>query len=147
MCLVLSEYSNQPVDMLKVIKMLLVHDIAEIDTGDFFIYSKDDRISAERESEAAERIFGLLPDDLKSGLMALWKEFEEGKTSEARFALAIDRFEPVMQNFFNDAHSWKDNGVCRSRVLEINGRISDGSAELWNCAKAMIDECAEKGLI
>lgn len=95
MALVLAEYANEPIDLSRVVKMLLVHDIVEIDAGDTFIYDDSDPAAkAERERQAAHRIFGLLPADQQQELLALWEEFEARRTADARFAAALDRLQP-----------------------------------------------------
>jgi putative hydrolases of HD superfamily len=147
MAVILSEDSNTPVDPLKVMKMVLVHDIVEIDAGDVLVYSKDEKDTSTKEDKAAKRIFGLLPDDQRDELSGLWREFEEKKTPESKFAFAIDRLEPVMQNFFNDAQAWKENNVPAEKVLEVNEKIHHGSERLWSYAKSLIEECIGKGFI
>jgi putative hydrolases of HD superfamily len=147
MAMILSEHSNSPVDLLKVVKMVLIHDIVEIDAGDKIVYTKNVTETYGQENAAAKRIFGLLPDDQRDELIDLWHEYEDRKTPESRFALAVDRLEPVMQNYYNEAHAWKDNNVKAEKVLEVNKKIGDGSDKLWAYAKSIIEECIGKGLI
>jgi putative hydrolase of HD superfamily len=148
MAILLSEYANAPIDLLKTIKMVLIHDIVEIDAGDIIVYQKDPSKTDEKEAAAANRIFGLLPDDQRSELLELWREFEEKRTPEANFAGAIDRLEPVMQNYFTDAYAWREHHITAARVLETNrGKIGAGSAKLWEYAESIINECIKKGLI
>jgi putative hydrolases of HD superfamily len=146
LAMILSEYANEPVDVCKVIRMALIHDIPEIDNGDVMVYKKSEA-DFENERRAAERIFGLLPDDQRDECLSLWAEFEERKTPEARFAAAIDRIEPVMQNYLNDGCAWKENGIKADRVMDTNKHIDAGSHAIWEYAKSMIDECKNKGLI
>ena len=147
MAILLAEHSNQPIDTTKVVKMVLIHDVVEIDAGDVFVYSKERQNAAEKESVAAERIFGMLPEDQRDELIGLWREFEERKTPEARFAAALDRIEPVMQNYMNRGLSWKENDVKAGQVMQVNSRIGEGSETLWETVRTMIEECIEKGWI
>ena len=146
MAILLSEYANESIDPAKVIKMVLIHDLVEIDAGDVIVYSKNCH-TIDKENLAAERIFGLLPEDQKKEMQELWVEFEERKSPEAKFAAAIDRLEPVMQNCLNEAHAWRANQIKAEQVLNVNARIRDGSEKLWEYAKSIIDGCIEKGLI
>src|SRR5271157_4511307 len=111
MAVLLSGHSASPVDLLKVIKMVLIHDIVEIDAGDRLVYSRKQDETSRDENSAARRIFGLLPDDQRDELIGLWSEFEEGATPESRFAYALDRLEPVMQNYFDRARTWRKHNV------------------------------------
>lgn len=133
MCLILSEYSNNNIDLLKTITMILIHDIVEIDAGDTYAYDYAGIQSQyEREKKAAERIFGLLPDDQRKKYISLWNEFEENKTNEAKFAHTMDNFQPCMLNNETKGKKWKDNNVRLSQILKRNGHTADGSEELWN---------------
>jgi putative hydrolase of HD superfamily len=147
MALVLAEHANEPVDVVKVVKMVLVHDIVEIDAGDYIIYTKLTAEKEAKEKAAAERIFGLLPEEQKDEFYSLWREFEERRTPEAKFAAAIDRLEPVMQNYYTQGAPWRENNVPAEHIYSINHRIAAGSETLWEYAKSLIDECVAKGLI
>jgi putative hydrolases of HD superfamily len=141
MAIILAEHSNEAVDLLKVIKMLLVHDIVEIDAGDVFLFDTTARVNnQEAEIKAAARIFGFLPEDQCVELTSLWKEFEEGNTPEARFAQAIDRLHPVLQNISNGGGSWKEFNVKYESVINKNSAISNGSRFLWDFAERRINE-------
>jgi putative hydrolase of HD superfamily len=146
MAMVLSGYSNVKIDILKTIKMVLIHDIPEIYTGDTMIYAKNPGIQQE-DLDSAKKIFGMLPDGQGNEFLALWVEFESKQTSEAKFAAAIDRLEPVMQNYFTNAAAWKENNVPAEKILKVNEQINNGSEELWKYAKSLIDECVNKRLI
>jgi putative hydrolases of HD superfamily len=146
MALTLAEYSNKPVDVCKIIKMVLIHDIVEIDAGDVMIYMKTGA-DLENEEKAAERIFGILPDDQRTEFIELWKEFEAKESDEATFAAALDRLEPVMQNYMTDASTWQKAGISAERIYEINEHIRNGSERIWEYAKSLIDECVDRGLI
>lgn len=149
MALILQEHANYPgINILKVVKMGLIHDIVEIDAGDTFIYREDlmeEKLRKERK--AAERIFGLLPAEQKEEMIELWQEFEAKETPEAKFAGALDRLGPVLLNYQTHGQSWRENGVPAKRVLEVNSRIGEGSEELWEYAKGLIEDAVAKGYI
>ncbi len=120
-------------DQLKVLKMLLIHDVVEIDAGDVFVYDTAGRAAiAQQEAIAAERIFGLLPPAMGSELLQLWQEFEGRQTAESKFAKAVDRINPVLQNLASNGQSWVENDIARIRVLEMNREIQAASPELWS---------------
>lgn len=145
--LVFSEYANEKIDTSKVIKMLLLHDLVEIEVGDTFLYDDTKRAQAEhREAEAAKKIFGMLPDEQAQDFAILWHEFEGKKTAEARFAKAIDRFAPLLMNYMNDGDVWMQNGISSEQCVKKNIPIKDGSEKLWNYAHALIQSGIEKGL-
>lgn len=140
MVLILCEHSNQEIDLLKVIKMVLIHDIVEIDSGDIFIYDTNkNHNNTHEELKAAQRIFGLLPKEQADDLIDLWLEFEEGKTKEAKFAKAMDRLEPILQNISNNGGTWKEYKVSHQKVYQKTQSIEKGSEELWSYSKQMID--------
>ena len=147
--IILSEYSNvRSFDVLKTIKMVLIHDIVEIDAGDTFCYDVHDRImKVEREREAAKRIFSILPEEQTKEFIDLWEEFEGMSTPEARFAASVDRLQPLLLNFYSEGHAWRKHGVKKSQVIERNHHIEKGSAELWKFAEALINESVEKGYL
>ena len=146
MAILLAEYSNDPIDVSRVIKMVLIHDIVEIDAGDTYLY---DAVAAmdktQRERAAADRLFGMLPEDQGQELKVLWDEFESCKTPEARFASTLDRFIPQLHNYHTRGKSWKEHGITVDRVLERNACIADGSTRLWEWAQALLGEAAAKG--
>lgn len=148
MALVLGEYSNEPIDISKVIKMVLIHDIVEIDAGDVIVYdSKMRSLAREKENIAAERIFGILPEDQKQEFIELWKEFEEKKTFESKFAAAIDRFEPILQNHLSDYYTWRTHGIAYAQLLDKNQHIQDGSKIIWDVVERIFLEAKEKAAI
>lgn len=148
LAMTLAEHSNQPVDLLRVIRMLLIHDIVEIDAGDTFAYDEAGMATQhERESIAASRIFGLLPPDQASDFRALWDEFETGRTAEAALAAAVDRLHAVLLSMASDCSEWRRHGVTHERVLQRNRRIGDGSDVLWTHAQALIDGALKAGLL
>ncbi|MFC0215642.1 HD family hydrolase [Paenibacillus chartarius] len=149
MAIVLAEHANVPeLDLTRVVKMLLIHDVVEIDAGDTFAYDvKGHEDKAEREQMAADRLFGMLPEEQRDELMALWHEFEANETPEARFALALDRLHPMLLNFHNNGQSWRENGITHDRVLARNSVIENGSEALWAYAKRMVEEALAKGIL
>jgi len=141
------EYADDPnVDLLRVIKMLLVHDLVEIDAGDTYAY--DDaacRDQAEREVKAAERVFGLLPSDQEAEFRSLWDEFEARTTPEARYAAALDRFQPLLHNYLTGGRAWREHGVTSDRVRARNRPVGDGAPVLWQHAEDLIRDAVAKG--
>ncbi|WP_074406226.1 MULTISPECIES: HD domain-containing protein [Aquimarina] len=140
MALVLVEHSNTSIDILKVLKMVLIHDIVEIDTGDIFIYdTTKNHTNTEEELKSAKRIFGILPEEQSKELIEIWLEFEEGKTDEAKFAKALDRFEPTLQNDSNSGGTWHDFDVEYQKVHEKTKTINKGSNSLWEYSETLIN--------
>lgn len=149
MAMILHEHANEPKpDLLKSLKMLLIHDLVEIDAGDTFAYDeKGLEGKYDREMAAAQRIFGILPDDQKQECIVLWEEFEARETSESRFASAVDRLQPMLLNFENEGQSWNEHGITSDRVLARNRQIGEGASELWSYAERLVAEAVEKGFI
>ncbi|MCX2792507.1 HD domain-containing protein [Vibrio sp. Sgm 5] len=146
MAVLMQEHANAPVDIGRVMKMLLIHDVVEIDAGDTFVYDvAASKEQEEKELKAAERLFGMLPSDQSSELLALWNEFEAAQTDDAKYAKALDRLIPMLLNYHNDGQSWIENGVTREQALTVNKRIELGSATLWDKAKELIEGATEKG--
>lgn len=139
LAIVLSEYANEPVDVLHVVKMLLIHDVVEIDAGDTFCYDETAGMDKEeREQVAADRLFVLLPDDQAREFRALWDEFEAAETPEAKFANALDRVQPVLLNYRSGGGTWKQFNVTIEQIMKRNSPIARGSTVLWEHAEAMI---------
>lgn len=148
MALTLAEHADAALDTLRVLKMLLVHDIVEIDSGDTYIYDQaGNSTKAAREQEAAARIFGLLPSDQSAELQELWHEFEARETPEARFAAALDRLMPLLHNYHTGGRSWQEHGITKQQVLTLNRHIADGSETLWEYAEALIEDAAARGYL
>ncbi len=148
MAIVLVEHSDKPIDLLKVLKMVLIHDIVEIDAGDTFIYSTTkDHNNTEEELAAAKRIFGILPEEQAKEMIGIWKEFEEGETDEAKFAKSLDRLEPLLQNASNSGGTWVEYDVPYQKVYEKKKEIKESSTTLWKYAESLIDEGVEKGFL
>ncbi|HOS30804.1 MAG TPA: HD domain-containing protein [Treponemataceae bacterium] len=147
MAILLREYANFSIDIEKVVLMLLIHDIVEIDAGDTFLYAADRKDAHIKEEKAADRIFGILEQDQKERYISLWKEFEDKKTNEAKFAVVFDRLEPLLQNYITEGFTWKKNGVTYDMVYEVNKHIAEGSKEIWDFILAMLDSAVEKGYL
>jgi len=148
MTIVLAQHSDKPVDVLKVLKMVLIHDIVEIDAGDTFIYdTKKDHTNTDEELAAAKRIFGLLPEEQAAEFIAIWQEFEEGKTGEAKFARSMDRLEPLLQNTSNNGGTWREFDVPYRKVYDKKKVIREGSSTIWEYAEGLINESVEKGIL
>jgi putative hydrolase of HD superfamily len=148
MTIVLAEHSDKPIDVLKVLKMVLIHDIVEIDSGDVFIYdSLKNHTNTDEELIAAKRIFGILPTEQAEGFIAIWKEFEDGITDEAKFAKAMDRFEPLLQNTSNNGGTWTEFNVPYQQVYDKKKAIQSGSSSIWNYAENLLNESVERGIL
>lgn len=148
MVILLSEYSNIGIDLLRAVKMALIHDIVEIEVGDTFCYDVHDREEKTlREREAVSRIFGILPEIQVNEFRLLWEEFERMETPEARFAAAVDRLQPLILNYNTKGHAWLEHGVTKSQVIERNRHIAKGSTRLWEFAKQLIDDSVQRGYL
>jgi putative hydrolase of HD superfamily len=148
MAMLLAEYSNEPLDVSRVIKMVLIHDIVEIDAGDTFVYDSAAMAGKEeRERVAADRLFGILPADQGGELRRLWDEFEARITPEARFAYALDRLAPQLHNYYTNGGSWKEHGISKDRVVARNADMSEGSASLWEWTKRLLEDAESKGFL
>ncbi|MDY6329141.1 MAG: HD domain-containing protein [Lachnospiraceae bacterium] len=149
MALILSEYANEEIDVLRTISMILIHDVVEIDAGDTYAYDENGKKSQrEREVKAAERLFGMLPKDQAVKFRNLWEEFEAQETKEAKFARTMDNIQPVVLNDASDGKSWVEHGVHLSQILNRNKNTAKGSEVIWNYAKEnFIDENVRKGNI
>lgn len=136
MTLLLSEYSNEEIDVLKTIRMILIHDVVEIDAGDTYAYDEVAKTTQrEREERAADRLFGILPEDQAKEMRTLWEEFEAGETKEAKFARTMDNFQPMMLNDATDGKAWVEHQVAVSKILKRNERTPRGSKKLWEYGK------------
>jgi putative hydrolase of HD superfamily len=146
LAVLLVENAAEQVDLLRVLKMLLVHDVVEIDAGDTFCYDAAANLDkAEREERAADRLFGLLPPDQARELRALWDEFEERESAEARFAAALDRLQPMLHNYLTAGHSWREHGVVRAQVVERNQPMAEGAPSLWRFAQRFVQDAVDRG--
>lgn len=149
MIILLQEYANEKVDVLRTVTMALLHDVIEIDAGDTYAYDEQAKLDQrEREVKAADRIFNLLPEDQAKKLREIWDEFEAQETKEAKFARTMDHIQPLMLNALSGGVSWKEHGVRESQILKRNERTADGSKALWEYAKAAyLDPNVENGKI
>ncbi|MGJ1364319.1 HD domain-containing protein [Sphingobacterium spiritivorum] len=148
MAIVLAGHSNEKIDLLKVLKMVLIHDIVEIDAGDTFIYDmQKNHSNTDEERQAANRIFGLLPVEQGQELIAVWEEFEAGETPEAKFARAMDRLEPLLQNSSNNGGTWNEPGVNYTKVYTKKSIIKEGAEKIWEYAETLINEGVKNGVL
>lgn len=146
MAVLLKEYSNEDVDLAKVIPMVLIHDLVEIDAGDTYAYDEAGaKTKQERETKAADRIFGLLPDDQGTWFRELWEEFEAYETAEAKFAHVLDNAQPLFLNDASNGRSWAEHGVHKSQIYKRNEHTSEGSREIWEYMKKPVDKHIQLG--
>ena len=149
MTILLSEYSNGEIDVLQTVTMLLIHDIVEIDAGDTYAYDEEGKkTQRQREEKAADRIFGILPEDQQKKFREIWEEFEAGETPEAKFARTMDNIQPMMLNDATGGKAWMEHGVKLAQIMGRNKVTPDGSKILWDYARQEIIEAnVEKGTI
>lgn len=141
MAVLLKEYSNEEADLAKVIPMVLIHDLVEIDAGDTYAYDEAGAATKkERETKAADRIFGLLPEDQGAWFRALWEEFEAYETPEAKFAHVLDNCQPLLLNDASDGKSWAEHKVKKSQIYKRNEHTPEGSREIWKYMKELVDK-------
>lgn len=142
----LAEYSPEPVDLLRVVRMVLVHDLVEIDAGDTFAYDAAGYADKEeRERKAAQRIFGLLPEDQRAAIWSLWEEFEAMATAESRFANALDRVQPLLLNYHTGGGSWAKHRVTRAQVFKRMEPVKHGAPALWPVIERIVEDAYRKG--
>jgi putative hydrolase of HD superfamily len=148
LAMVLGEYAKPEVNMNRVIRLLLVHDIVEIDAGDTFLYDQvNNESKTEREMQAAKRIYGLLPEDTSAELFALWQEFEARETPDAIFASALDRLQPMLHNYFSGGGTWVEYKLSFEQVSSRKKMIQDASEELWAFTEKMIQDAKARGYL
>ena len=148
MAYLLQEYSNEPVDVLRVIMMCLIHDVVEIDAGDTYAYDEEGlKTQQAREDAAKERIYSLLPPDQKQKLIAIFDEFEENRTPEAKFAHAMDNFQPLLLNHSNDGGDWQEHQVNEKQVYARQSKTREGSEVLYELTDRILQENISKGYI
>ncbi len=146
--LMLKDYSNEPIDIEKVIKMLLIHDLGEIDAGDKIIYESETSAQKGEEENGVVRLLSYLSEQQASFYLSLWQEFEKGESAEAKFAKAIDRVPPLLHNINGEAHSWKEHHVSKETVLGFNSqRISAGSTPLWEAVESRLNQAFDDGIL
>lgn len=148
MCLMFQEYANTPIDVLRAMEMVLVHDVVEIDAGDTYAYDDTGNATkAEREQKAANRIFSILPKDQALYFRNLWEEFETGETNEAKYAMTMDKVQPLLLNDKTDGQMWRSHQVTKSQIMKRNAHTGDGAEALWQYALQKIKENIQKGNI
>jgi putative hydrolase of HD superfamily len=148
MAVVLAEYAPVGADLLRAVKMLLIHDLVEIDAGDTFCYDVQGNLDkAEREQRAADRIFGLLPADQAEELRQLWDEFETQQTPTSHFAAALDRMQPILHNQKNQGGTWRENGITQAQVMKRVAPVEIGAPQLWDYIQQVIGDCIVAGYL
>ena len=149
MVLILSEYAKDTdIDLFRVMKILLVHDLIEIDAGDTYCYDEQGRQDQSvREENAADRIFNILPADQSKMLRQLWDEFEDKRTPESRFANALDRVQPFLHNYFTRGQTWQENDIKSAQVKLRMKPVDDGAPILWDYVSSLIDNAVDKGFL
>lgn len=143
--LMLKDYANDKINIDRVIKMLLIHDLGEIDAGDTIIYSSETKPVKDSEEAGLRRVLGLLPAGVADQYVELWQEFELGESSDAKYANAIDRVPPLLHNLHGDGHSWRKHNIDPEKVLSVNSRIAKGSDRLWEVMKSKINDVVVGG--
>ncbi len=145
LAMLMAEHANKPVDAVKIIKMVLIHDVVEIDAGDTYCYDTEGcKTKADREEKAAQRIFGLLPDDQKKEFYDLWREFEDSETDDARFAAVLDRVQPLLLNYTKGGISWKEHGIAKEQVMGRNKEYFGESDEIAELIVSVIEDAYDK---
>lgn len=149
MAIILSEYSStKELNILRVLKMLLIHDLVEIHAGDTFCYDvQGNADKLDREIKAANKLFSILPSDQAQEMMDLWQEFETMATPEACFAASLDRLQPLLLNYHTYGHTWKKPGISSEKVLQRNKVLEDNAPQLWKYVKELIKDCIQKGYL
>ncbi len=148
MAFMLADYANQTIDVLKTVKMVLLHDVIEIDAGDTYAYDTEaNKTKRDREVKAADRIYGLLPERQKQEYRALWEEFEAMETPEAKFANTLDKVQPVLLNNASGGRSWREHQIKVDQIMARNERTHEGSETLWSYIRNLIEENIKKGNI
>lgn len=149
MAILLSEYfADKDIDVLKVLKMVLIHDLVEIDAGDTFCYDeKGYEDKEEREQKAANRLFSILPSEQAQEIRDIWNEFEKLNTAESRFAACLDRLQPLILNYNTKGHTWQKPGVTSTKVLKRNELLKKNAPELWEFANEVIEDSIKKGYL
>ncbi len=143
----LKDYANESINIDRVIKMLLIHDLGEIDVGDTIIYASETKELKEKEEAGVKRVLELLPSGKSAEYLTLWREFEYGDSSDAKFAKAIDRVPPLLHNLNGKGHSWSKHNVPKEKVFDLNSRIAKGSQPLWDVLKSKLDKAVEEGIL
>lgn len=145
--LMLKDCANDQIDIDRVLKMLLIHDLGEIDAGDTIVYASDAEDVKAKEQAGIKRLFSMLPEDQATQYESLWIEFEKGDTADALYARAIDRIPPLLQNLHGNGHSWREHSIPLDKILAVNSRIAQGSDRLWEVMRRKIGSAIDAGLL
>jgi len=145
--LMLKDHANDSIDIDRVIKMLLIHDLGEIDAGDTIVYASNSAGVKEKEEAGVNRLFAMLPEGQAEQYKSLWDEFEEGMTADAVYARAIDRLPPLLHNLHGRGHSWREHDISLEKILSVNSRIGKGSDRLWEIMRHKIESAVSDGLL
>lgn len=145
--LMLKDYADELVDIDRVIRMLLIHDLGEIDAGDTIVYASETQEGKREEAKGVTRLPKLLPEQLRETYLSLWYEFEAGESTDSKFARAIDRIPPLLHNLHGDGHAWKENNITKEMVLDLNQRIGKGSRAVWQVVEAKLLAGVASGLL
>ncbi|NRD74207.1 HD domain-containing protein [Shewanella sp. VB17] len=145
--LMLKDHANEEVDIDRVIKMLLIHDLGEIDAGDTIIYASETQAIKDKEAAGLKRLLAILPQDQAEEYLALWYEFELGESAESAYAKAIDRLPPLLHNLHGDGHSWRDNHITKEQIFSVNSRIAQGSESLWSTLELKLEKAMTNGIL
>jgi putative hydrolase of HD superfamily len=145
--LMLKDYANENIDINRVIKMLLIHDLGEIDAGDTIVYKSETPEVKEAEARGIDRILGFLPKEVHSEYLALWYEFEDGKTHDSKYARAIDRIPPLLHNIYGNGHSWKTHNISKEKVFSVNIGIQEGAKSVWQSIETKLNEAVINGIL
>jgi len=145
--LMLKEYANEEINIDRVIKMLLLHDLGEIDAGDTIVYDSHTTEVKEQEDAGFRRILQLLPEEQQNDYLILWEEFENAQTPDAKYAKAIDRIPPLLHNLHGEGHSWKTHNISKEKVFAVNSKIANGSQKIWDVLKDKLDDAVDVGML
>lgn len=148
LAMVLEEYSEREINISRVVRMCLVHDLVEVYAGDTFAYDEkgyEDKLA--RENAAADKLFSMLPPEQGSEFRALWEEFDEAQTADAMYAAAMDRLQPIMNNFMTNGHTWREGKVTSDKVLDRMQKIKQATPELWPVVEYIVNTSIERGIL
>lgn len=145
--LMLKDFADEAIDIDRVIRMLLIHDLGEIDAGDTIIYASETAEQKQAEAEGVKRILAMLPGNKVEEYFALWEEFDAGETADSRYARAVDRVPPLLHNLHGGGHSWREHSVPKEKVLQLNSRIAKGSSALWEVLRTRLQGAVEEGIL
>lgn len=145
--LMLKDYANEKINIERVIKILLIHDLCEIDAGDTIVYESNSQKVKEAEELGIKRVIGILPKQQQKIYLSLWYEFEEGKTAESKYAKAIDNIPPLLHNLYDDGYGWREHNISKEQVFTVNRKIQEGSKIIWDLVESKLNEAVENGIL